>query len=926
MYSASKPWWQQMTALVSLSASGTITGFSFVPRAAADLSKPSSVPIRLLALDRSVRPVQPAPADDAIFRSAIVKVAHYYLRMAAGQTPAEMEAIIWQQDSLDGADHGESCAAFASLTLELGAQVAGQQSWVAGGTSYPWPLHQWVDARVDPNPASPGITSVLQDAEAHGRWHPLGDGYEPLPGDWVLFSGHVEVVTNYAGGVLSTIGGDSLPNYSVNAHEYPGPLSDQGVVGFVDNGQRPAAASTGRPGTSKPATGVRHARGNSGAGQTAIPGASLVSSPPQAASAASDEAAIPGAPGPASGPAATAPDLAGQAGGPVPGPARSRPGSTAAAMTGSGGAGTADVPGPSLAGAVSTPVRMQDGAAAIPGLPRSAQRRAAAGTGSAGPRRVPAGQPPGGQAPAAPGGIAQTAVTPAPAQDATAQQAFISQVAPGAIAAQRRYGVPASVTIAQAIDESGWGQSILASRDDNLFGIKGTGPAGSDAQPTQEYENSQWVTGTAPFRVYHSVAESIEDHGRLLATSGYYTQAMADRHDPDAFAAALTGVYATDPDYGSKLVSLMQEYDLYRYDAAPPAARARPATPGRAAIPGLQQAPLAAPTMSTAPPAPAASASPASAPASRAPAPPPAPTSAPAPTQPAASPAPATSAPGPATPPAAVSGASRSAAAAPSTPAPAAAPSAGGTGAPAPSGPAAGSARRRQSRAAYRPAAQAMPSIPTASAVRVPVSGGHQSRRPAVRPGRDRARRYQDSIPPSVRNAFLTSAVVPLTRAEALYRDVASHAGIRWEYLAACDWMQCEARPRYSPVQGEKLGTVNPDGTIYRTKSAALEQCADDLVELAWAVYQIDLTARAELSVRDLANVFAAFRWGGLLKLHRTSAMEFPYSVAGLTAQHVNMRWPKIDDPNTPDKPGARFRMPFGAVPVMLGLNFPVTA
>ena len=165
----------------------------------------------------------------------------------------------------------------------------------------------------------------------------------------------------------------------------------------------------------------------------------------------------------------------------------------------------------------------------------------------------------------------------------------------------------------------------------------------------------------------------------------------------------------------------------------------------------------------------------------------------------------------------------------------------------------------------------------------------------------------------------------PLTRAEPLYRDVASHRGIRWELLAACDWMQCQARPRFSPVHGEKLGTLNPDGTIYRTKSAALQQCADELAELASAVYLIDLTAPDDLSIRDLANVFAAFRWGGLLKLHRTSAMEFPFSVAGLTDQHLNMRWPNINEPHTPDKPGSRFRMPFGAVPVVLGLNYPAT-
>src|SRR5712692_8460462 len=145
------------------------------------MASPTSMPISLVALEQSA---QPAQADDAMLRSAIVNVASYYLRLAEGKTPAEMEAIIWQHDSLDGVDHGASCAAFASLTLELAAQVVGQQSWVTGGTSYPWPLHKWADVRVDPNPASSGIVSVRQDAAAHHRWHPLGDGYEPLPGDW----------------------------------------------------------------------------------------------------------------------------------------------------------------------------------------------------------------------------------------------------------------------------------------------------------------------------------------------------------------------------------------------------------------------------------------------------------------------------------------------------------------------------------------------------------------------------------------------------------------------------------------------------------------------------------------------------------------------------------------------------------------------
>jgi hypothetical protein len=207
----------------------------------------------------------------------------------------------------------------------------------------------------------------------------------------------------------------------------------------------------------------------------------------------------------------------------------------------------------------------------------------------------------------------------------------------------------------------------------------------------------------------------------------------------------------------------------------------------------------------------------------------------------------------------------------------------------------------------------------------VGTPGSARAQRITVRTSRARASQYRHHLPPAVKNAFLASARGPLSRAEPLYRDVASHSGIRWELLAACDWMQCRAKPRYSPVHGEKLGTVNADGTTYRTKSAALEQCADDLVELAGAVYQIDLTAAGYLSVRALANAFAAFRWGGLLKLHRTSAMEFPYSVEGLTGQHMKMRWPNIDEPHAPDKPGGRFHMPFGAVPVVLGLDYPAT-
>ena len=227
-----------------------MTGFAFAHGTVDEMTSPTRMPVHLLALKK---PAKPVSASDSALRSAIVNVANYYLRMAQTKSPAEMEAIIWGNDSVDGVDHGESCAAFASLTLALGAQATGQESWVTGGTTYPWPLHQWADVRVDPNPASPGIISVLQDAQAHNRWHPLSDGYQPKPGDWVMFDGHVEVVTRYSAGVLYTIGGDSSPNLSVNAHTFTGPLDAQGVAGFVNNGELLSAVS---PATSAGAGGT----------------------------------------------------------------------------------------------------------------------------------------------------------------------------------------------------------------------------------------------------------------------------------------------------------------------------------------------------------------------------------------------------------------------------------------------------------------------------------------------------------------------------------------------------------------------------------------------------------------------------------------------------------------------------------------------
>ena len=870
MHPVRKAWWQQATALVTVTTGGVITGLTFVPGAAATMTSPSSVPLHLLALEQAAHNGDAAnarafgadgpgsAASDQLLRSAIVNVAKYYLQLAKIRTPAQMEALIWDNTSLNEADHGPSCAAFASLTLELAAQAVGQSSWVTGGSTYPWPVADWADVRVNPNPASLAVTSIVSDAQQHGRWHPLNDGYQPQPGDWVVFDGHTEVVTGYANGTLRTIGADSLPDLTVNAHSFRGPLGDDGVEGFVDNGNLKAAGggsatagSAAAPASADHAT-TSHAAAGSGASQQSV-------------------AAIPGVISPVSSPvaAATAPPAPTTAPATTPQAAASRP---TTRPTAKATAKATPTPAPAVT-ATATP----------------------AATATSAPEATATPTPAATVPPSTEHYRKYTAPESTTSPGTRAQQAFINLIGPGAIAAQHRYGVPAAVTIAQAIEESAWGDSSLAADDHNLFGIKGTGPAGSVSLPTSEYLNGQWVTINAAFRVYHNVAESIADHAELLATSGYYQRAMADRAFPDAFANDLTGVYATDPNYGANLIALMRLYNLYRFDTTSATATQATPTPTPTPTPtAMHQAPTAIHQAASHAQATHAAAVPGVA----------APALAPTSASPTAAPAATTSTGSGGAIPGAVSpGSFGLGAFTPATAAPAAPPA-----------PAA-----RRAPAAPR-ASTAASTAPSASVV-TPVRGA--ARVPGVVAPTVAA--YRPELPSAVTTAFFTTAKAPLMHAEQLYREVAGHAGIRWELLAACDWMQCKSHPRYSPVHGEKIGSLNADGTAYRTKSEALAQCASDLVALAFAVYGIDLTAPRPVSVRALADAFAAFRWGALLKRHRVSAMEFPYSVAGLTEQHAKMHWPAIDDQDAPDRPGARFREPFGAVPVVLSLDYPAT-
>ncbi len=150
------------------------------------------------------------------------------------------------------------------------------------------------------------------------------------------------------------------------------------------------------------------------------------------------------------------------------------------------------------------------------------------------------------------------------------KQAFINQLVPSAQKQQRQYHVFASITLAQAGLESNWGKSELAQKYHNLFGIKSDDP-NSPMLTTQEYVNGQWITIKARFASYPNYDDSIAAHTMLFVNgtgwdaSHYQAVIRAKSYRQAAFALQSKG-YATDPNYAQKLISLIEQYHLQRYD------------------------------------------------------------------------------------------------------------------------------------------------------------------------------------------------------------------------------------------------------------------------------------------------------------------------------------------------------------------------
>ena len=131
-----------------------------------------------------------------------------------------------------------------------------------------------------------------------------------------------------------------------------------------------------------------------------------------------------------------------------------------------------------------------------------------------------------------------------------------------AIDNMNRYKIPASITLAQGLLESGAGTSYLAKNANNHFGIKCGNWTGKSVSRDDDAKNEC-------FRKYKNAGESYNDHGRFLAERNIYSRLfLLEMTDYKAWAKGLSDCgYATDKQYPNKLINLIELYELYRFDS-----------------------------------------------------------------------------------------------------------------------------------------------------------------------------------------------------------------------------------------------------------------------------------------------------------------------------------------------------------------------
>lgn len=141
--------------------------------------------------------------------------------------------------------------------------------------------------------------------------------------------------------------------------------------------------------------------------------------------------------------------------------------------------------------------------------------------------------------------------------EAQSHQQFIERLVPHAQELQDGYGVLPSIILGQAILESNWGKSTLASKYNNLFGIKAYGDQKKVSLETKEFVNEEWITIQGDFKVYDSWEQSMDDHTQLFVQGvdwnpALYEKVITATNYQEAAQALQDAGYATDPGYAQK--------------------------------------------------------------------------------------------------------------------------------------------------------------------------------------------------------------------------------------------------------------------------------------------------------------------------------------------------------------------------------------
>jgi len=149
-----------------------------------------------------------------------------------------------------------------------------------------------------------------------------------------------------------------------------------------------------------------------------------------------------------------------------------------------------------------------------------------------------------------------------------AQKDFIAGVGALAVADMAKSGILASLTIAQAILESGWGMSALATKANALFGIKADSRWNGRVYntTTKECYDGVFTTVDALFRSYDSWEHSLADHSLFLTGSARYAAVVGETDYKTACTAIKAAGYATAPDYAEKLIQIIETYSLTDFD------------------------------------------------------------------------------------------------------------------------------------------------------------------------------------------------------------------------------------------------------------------------------------------------------------------------------------------------------------------------